>query len=218
VKQQQTTPVKGEPRRSPGRPNATTVADIDRALIRVARQFFVANGYGATSVTEIAKAAKASKGTVYARFATKADLFKAIIDEQIQRTWVGVRQYGPKPKTLQAMLRVFAEQALEDSLSSETLQINRLIISEAQRFPELADAARARADIGLLHITRAISEFAVLEGVPCAHPQVAADMFLKLTKGWYSEMFLRKDPVTSAEIKRFVQPLVKWFMATRSLW
>jgi TetR/AcrR family transcriptional regulator, mexJK operon transcriptional repressor len=218
VKKEKATPVKTEPRRSPGRPKATTAADIDRALIRVARHFFVAKGYGPTSITEIAKAANASKGTVYARFASKAHLFKAIIDEQIQRTWVGVRQYGPKPKTLQAMLKVFAEQAFNESLSPDILALNRLMISEAERFPELAEAAHERGQIGLKHITQMIREYAELENIPCRHPEVAADIYLKLTKGWYSEVLLRGRPVEAGEVKQYVQYMVKWFIATRATW
>jgi AcrR family transcriptional regulator len=213
-----TTPIKVEKRRSPGRPKATSVADIDQAVIRVARQLFIARGYGATSMSEVARAARASKGTLWARFPSKAHLFRAIIDEQIQRTRVGVRQHGPKPKTLKDMLHVYAEQAFEDSLSTETLQLNRLIVSEAPRFPELADAAFARAHLGVEQVTRHIAEYAVIEGIPCRHPEIAADMFLKLTKGWYWEMMLKSQPVTMSEIKSFVATMLKWFMDTRPTW
>jgi TetR/AcrR family transcriptional repressor of mexJK operon len=206
-----------EPRRSPGRPKATTVADIDRAVIRVARRLFGAKGYGATSMAEIARAARASKGTVYARFPTKTHLFKAIVDEQIQRTggWV---QHGPKPKTLRGLLRVYALRALEDSLTAETLQLNRLIYSETGRFPELGDAAFARGEVGLQQVSEYIQEYADLEAVPCRQPQLAADIFLSVIRGWYAQMMLRSRPVQPAEIKAYVQRMLKWFMATRSTW
>lgn len=209
---------KPEPRRPPGRPKATTVADIDRAVIRVARRFFGAKGYGATSMAEIARAARASKGTVYARFPTKAHLFKAIVDEQIQRTGGWVQQHGPKPKTLRGMLRVYAEGALEDSLSAETLQLNRLVYSEAGRFPELGDAAFSRGEVGLRQVSGYIQEYAEIEGVPCRRPRVAADIYLSTIRGWYTQMMLRSRPVKSAEIKAYVQRMLKWFMATRPAW
>jgi AcrR family transcriptional regulator len=210
--------IKLEPRRSPGRPKATSVADIDRAVIRVARQLFVTKGYGATSMNEVARAARASKGTLYARFPSKADLFKAIIDEQIRRTGGAAKAAGPRPRTLQAMLRAYAERALHDSLGAETLPLNRLIYSEAPRFPELADAAIARGEVGLRQVTRFIREYADAERIPCRRPQDAADIYLKLTRGWYSQMMLSGRPVTSTQIKAFVRHMVKWFMATRSAW
>jgi AcrR family transcriptional regulator len=112
LKTDRTPQIKVAQRRS-GRPTSASVADLDRTLIRVARQFFVAKGYGATSITEIASAARAFKGTLYARFPTKADLFRAILDEQVRQTEVELRRVGPKPKTLQAMLRIFAECAAD---------------------------------------------------------------------------------------------------------
>ncbi len=169
-------------------------------------------------MTEVAKASRASKGTVYARFPTKAHLFRAIVDEQIQRTGGEVRQYGTTPKTLRSMLRIYAEKALEDSLSAETLPLNRLMYSEAERFPELADAAFARGEIGRRQVTRYIKEYAAIEAVACRRPQLAADVFLGLTRGWYAQMMLRTRPITSAEIKTYVQLMLKWFMATRSTW
>lgn len=212
------TQIKLERRRPPGRPKAHTVADIDRAIVRVARELFVARGYGATSMAEVAKTVQASKGTVYARFASKADLFKAIIDEQILRTRGGIRHHGPKPKTLQAVLRVYAEQALTDSLSAETKQLNRLIFSEAERFPELAEAALERGNIGVHQVAAYIREYAQIEGIPCRHPEAAADWFLKLTKGWYSELMLRSTQVTATEVRTFVQQLLRFFMVGRSSW
>jgi TetR/AcrR family transcriptional repressor of mexJK operon len=217
VKTDKTTQIKVARRRS-GRPTSAKVADLDRTLIRVARQFFVAKGYGATSITEIASAARASKGTLYARFPTKADLFRAILDEQIRRTGGEMRQVGPKPKTLQAMLRIFAEQALFDSLSAETLQLNRLIVSEAERFPELAEAAFARGQVGVKQIARYIQEYAERDDIPCRHPEIAADMFLQLTRGWYNECMLRNGLVGSKEIKAWVSQMLNWFMATRKTW
>ena len=218
VKKVKAAQFKLEPRRSPGRPNSTTVADIDRAVIRVARQFFEAKGYGATSMAEVARAARASKGTVYARFPTKAHLFKAIVDEQIRRTGGWVQQHGPKAKTLRGILRVYAERALEDSLSAETLRLNRLIYSEAERFPELGDAAFARGEVGLQQVSQYIQEYAEVDQVPCRHPQLAADMFLSVIRGWYAQMMLRSRPVERAEIKSYVQRVLKWYMATRSTW
>jgi TetR/AcrR family transcriptional repressor of mexJK operon len=217
VKTEKTAQIKVASRRA-GRPSAASVADLDRTLIRVARQFFVAKGYGATSMSEIATAARASKGTLYARFPTKADVFRAILDEQIRRTSGWIQQVGPKPKTLQALLRVFAEQALSDSLSTETLQLNRLILSEAERFPELAEAAHARGRVGVKQVARHIEEYAKEDGIPCRDPVLVADVFIQMTRGWYSECMLRNDQVSPKEIKTWVTQMVNWFMGNRKTW
>src|SRR3546814_5695128 len=46
---------------------------------------FCTHGYGATSLNQIVRAAGVSKTTLYARFASKNELFRAIMHEQIER-------------------------------------------------------------------------------------------------------------------------------------
>lgn len=207
-----------EPRRARGRPKAEDLAELEGRLIRVARQRFVANGYGATSMNEVAKAARVSKGTLYARFPSKADLFRAIIDDQIQRAGGGVRHLGPKPKTLEAMLRLYAERALDDSLSDEIMQLNRLIYSEAGRFPELGEAAWVRSRTGVQQVCGLIREYAAKSGVACRDPEGAAEIFTTLLRGFYGDVMLRGRAPTVAEIKAWTRKMLKVFLAEPRNW
>jgi AcrR family transcriptional regulator len=207
-----------EPRRARGRPKAEDLAELEARLIRVARQRFLANGYGATSMNEVAKAARVSKGTLYARFPSKADLFRAIIDAQIQQTGMGVRRLGPKPKTLGAVLRTYAERAVEDSLSGEIVQLNRLIYSEAGRFPELGEAAWMRSRVGMEQVADLIREYAVKEATPCRDPDAAAEMFTTLLRGFYGDVMLRGAHPSPAEIKAWTRRMVQVFLAGRADW
>ncbi|MFF5263527.1 TetR/AcrR family transcriptional regulator [Actinomadura viridis] len=53
-------------------------------LLRVSRLLFADRGYGAVSLAEIVEAAGVTKGALYHLFASKADLFRAVL-EQVQR-------------------------------------------------------------------------------------------------------------------------------------
>lgn len=207
-----------EARRPRGRPRSEDLEELEARLVRAARQCFIANGYGATSMTEVAKAAHVSKKTLYARFPSKAELFRAILDEQIKDSGGALRLRGPKPKTLEAMLRAYAEHMLRESLFSDILQLNRLIYSEAGRFPELGDAAWARGRLGVQQVADHIRDYAALEGVPCNDPETAAEMFIDLQRGWYSSAMLRSRPVSLAEIKAWTRDMVRLFMASRPGW
>ena len=57
-----------------------------RALLDSARTLFVTQGYGPTSLDEIAAAARLTKGAVYHHFANKLALFEAVLDEVEQET------------------------------------------------------------------------------------------------------------------------------------
>src|SRR5580692_9580873 len=96
-----------ERRRPRGRPNAEQLLELQARLIRVARRAFIAHGYGATSMNQVARAARLSKTTLYTRFPSKAHLFRAIVDEQIRRVGgVGQRPiYRSSADTLESKLR-----------------------------------------------------------------------------------------------------------------
>lgn len=211
-------PVEVEARRPRGRPRTEDLEALESRLIRVARQCFIENGYGATSMAEVARGARVSKGTLYARFPSKADLFRAILDDQIRQTGGGVRPRGPRPKTLEAVLRAYAEHMLQESLYSDILQMNRLIYSEAERFPELGEAAWARGLQGVSQVAEHIRDYAAQEGVPCRDPEAAAEMFITLLRGWYSSVMLRSRPVSVVEIKAWTRRMLQVFMAGRPSW
>jgi AcrR family transcriptional regulator len=206
------------PKRARGRPNAEDLAELEARLVRVALETFLAHGYGATSMNEVARAARVSKGTLWARFPSKAALFRAIIDDQLRRSDVRFRHPGRKPRTLEAMLRAFAERTLTDSLSPEIIGLNRLLYSEAARFPELADATRERASVGVSQVAEIIRDYAEIEAVPCRDPEVAAEMFTTLLRGFYGDVMLKGDGPAPGEIRGWTQRMLKTFLAGRAYW
>jgi AcrR family transcriptional regulator len=207
-----------EPPRPRGRPRAEDREALEARLVRVARQCFITRGYGAVSMTEVAKAARVSKKTLYARFPSKADLFRAILDEQVRSTGGGVRLGRSKPRTLGAMLRLYAEHTLRESLHVEILQLNRLIYSEAERFPELGEAAWERRRVGVRQVAEHLRDYAVADGAPCRDPEGVAELFIDLLTGWYSGMMLRNRTATAAEIGAWTRQMVKVFLASRPSW
>ena len=59
-------------------------ADVRRRLLRAALSVFVERGYDRASLEQVAAAAGFTKGAVYSNFASKDELFVALMDEQIQ--------------------------------------------------------------------------------------------------------------------------------------
>jgi AcrR family transcriptional regulator len=207
-----------EPRRARGRPKADDLAELEARLIRVARHNFAAHGYGATSMNEVAKAARVSKGTLYARFPSKAALFRAIIDDEINNSSNGFPHESPVARSLESALRLYAERALAESVSGEILQLNRLIYSEAERFPELGQAAAERSRIGVQQVSQFIREYAIKDAIPCRDPEPPAELFTTLLRGFYSDAMRRGKPVSTSEIKSWLRRMLKIFLAGRAYW
>jgi AcrR family transcriptional regulator len=57
-------------------------AETRTRLLQAGRETFLEHGYHAASLAQVAARAGYTKGAVYANFATKADLFLAIVDER----------------------------------------------------------------------------------------------------------------------------------------
>lgn len=204
-------------RRSRGRPTFEDVVELENRLIRAAGECFLANGYGATSMNDIAKAGGVSKPTLYSKFDSKRELFKAIIDNQYQHAGA-VRHLTKKPPTLQAMLYIYSERVLRDTLRPEFIQLHRLLYGEAGRFPEIAEAAWSRNALGVQQLSELIKEYAVKDKIPCRNPERVAETFIALLRGWHSGMIIRSKPVSISEIKEWLRTMLKWFLASRKQW
>ncbi len=212
-------PTAAKLRRSAGRPKLEDVAVIERRLLAVALQHFLAHGYGATSLSQIIKAMGISKTTLYSRFSSKEDLFRAIMREQLQRldATTLLRPLGGRPE-LEKGLKAYANYLLETSLQGDILGINRLITSESQRFPELGIAAAEKAQPGIRQIAGFIRECAQLDGIPCRNPEAVAEAFIFMLRGWYVNVMLTNRSVSGAERRRWVDNAVHTLVSARSDW
>src|SRR5437899_11875490 len=75
-----------------------------RQIINGARAVFLAQGFDAASMGEIARAAGVSKGTLYVYFENKEQLFEAIVHEQCQTQAEGLFDLDPNDGDVEAVL------------------------------------------------------------------------------------------------------------------
>jgi AcrR family transcriptional regulator len=207
------------PRRSRGRPKLEDVAQIESLLLEVALQEFLAEGYGGTSLSKIVKAAGISKTTLYTRFSSKEDLFRAALQRQIESLAAVAALRSPKgPLDLVSGLKAYGNRTLEISLEGDLLQVNRLIYSESGRFPELGLAAAERSQLGIDDVAIFIRTCADADGVPCRDPQAMAEAFIFMLRGWYVDMLLTNQPVSVRQRQRWVDIAVHALVAGRAEW
>lgn len=183
----------------------------------VAREAFILNGYGATSINSIAKSARVSKNTLYARFPSKAAMFQTIIARQIADVHDELEPATQAPSLPEA-LRAYTDVALRTSLNKEELAINRLIMAEAYQFPELGETALGRFKVGLQSVTRIIEVFAGRDRIPCRNPRAAAEVFLYSMYGWYTLAIATNRNVTDKEYKSWIDNVIRVFVASRNEW
>jgi len=110
-------------------------------IMQAATTLFLRNGYLGTSIDEIAALAHVSKQTVYTHFADKEQLFAELIRGNMSRVDRFVQAASAElgeTNELERDLREFARQHVHAVVQPEAVQLRRLIIGEAGRFPELA--------------------------------------------------------------------------------
>jgi TetR/AcrR family transcriptional repressor of mexJK operon len=211
--------VRLHPRRPLGRPKAEDVEALEARLVSVALQAFLLNGYGATSINSIAKSARVSKNTLYARFPSKAALFRVIVARQVADVQEELRPASSEPgESLAAMLRAYVDVALRRSFSREVLEINRLIVSESYQFPELGEAAWGRFQSGVRRIAGFIEVWAERDKVSCRNAAAAAEVFLYSVYGWYTTLMISNRSVTAKERMAWIDSAVALFLASRRSW
>ena len=195
------------------------VAAMEDRLFAVALQAFVAHGYGGTSMRTIVNAAQISKTTLYSRFPSKERLFRAIMRQQIDRLSVATSlRSNDGPLGLEEGLKSYADRTLDISLKGELLEVNRLIYSEAPRFPELGVAAAERTQEGIRQVADFIRERAAVDGIPCADPEGIAEVFILMLRGWYVNVMLTKGEVPAAKRKAWIDRAVRVLVSSRREW
>jgi TetR/AcrR family transcriptional repressor of mexJK operon len=118
-----------------------TRADRTReAILAAGETLFLKHGFVGTSMDEVSEASGVSKQTVYAHLQSKEALFLAVVDRMTGRAGdeLGLRLADQAADlTVEEFLLTFAREQLDIVLSPRLMQLRRMVIGEAGRFPDL---------------------------------------------------------------------------------
>ncbi|MGE0499705.1 MAG: TetR/AcrR family transcriptional regulator [Rhizobiaceae bacterium] len=125
----------------------TRVERTRKSIVSAASDVFLRDGFLGASMDDIAATASVSKQTVYAHFQSKEELFVAVIrgmsglaGDQLQEKVADPADDVP----IERFLLDFARTQLALIMTPRLLQLRRLVIAEADRFPELGAALHER--------------------------------------------------------------------------
>jgi AcrR family transcriptional regulator len=109
------------------------------AIVTAAFDEFVARGFAATRLDDVARRAGVAKGTIYLYFADKEALFQELVRTALVPL---IEQLARPPQpggSARAMLEHFAETFVREVAGTRRGEILRLIIAEGARFPALSE-------------------------------------------------------------------------------
>lgn len=209
-------------------PDPQAIAGTDRtarqrqAIVSAAREVFLRHGYVGATMDEVAAGASVSKQTLYKQFTDKQNLFAEVILETIltdlfERLTTAADTLENASDVRQG-LRALADGYLHGLLQPEVVRLRRLVIGEADRFPDVGrawfDQGFERTLIQLGESLQRLAERGELRKLP--DPTMAANHFagLVMYQPMNQAMFTGTAPRrTKAELRRIADAAVDAFLA-----
>jgi AcrR family transcriptional regulator len=113
-------------------------ADRPDEILQAALEVFAHKGFAAARLDDIAARAGVSKGALYLYFATKEDLFRAVVEQSLAPNLAFIQAVAAQPRPFAELARNMALMlpALAERLPIAAMA--RMVIGEARNFPELA--------------------------------------------------------------------------------
>jgi TetR/AcrR family transcriptional repressor of mexJK operon len=206
-----------------GRPAGQTRSPHKRqAIVDAATRLFLQQGYQGTSMDEIAAEAAVSKQTVYKQFTDKEQLFNDIvlgITDRAEPIVETIDRLFEEIVDLDEGLGHLARTYTAAVVRPPVLRLRRLVISEADRFPDLAQAYFERAPGRALEAIAAGLQRLVDRGLlRIDDTATAAVQFAYLVLGPLIDkaLFYPRSKVSDAEILHSCTAGVRTFIAAYS--
>jgi AcrR family transcriptional regulator len=186
------------------------------AILNVAREIFLQEGYAAASMSVIAARLGGSKGTLYNYFRSKEELFAAFMSDACQGQADALFENLPsiEDDLRGALIRVGCG-FFKFLLSEPVVAIHRLVVAEAGRFPELG---RVFYETGPRSGELRLAEYlAGLMGAGLLRPCDPVGAARRLKDLYLSDLYSRRlwgvvGPLTSNEISAIVTEGVDIFL------
>tara|TARA_R110000803_G_scaffold46841_1_gene98162 strand:- start:216 stop:863 length:648 start_codon:yes stop_codon:yes gene_type:complete len=185
------------------------------AFIAAAREVFLEQGYEAASMSDIVLRAGGSLSTLYSQFGDKQGLFLAMLDERIRliTASMGVELSAHAP--VADGLRRIGQQFTSKLLEPESLEMYRLILGLARKFPEIPREFVRR---GPDRLRQALADY-LIDRVDAGEIQIedpyrAASLFLEMARAGLVNRALMDDDIrpTPKEIEASVDLVVDMFL------
>jgi AcrR family transcriptional regulator len=200
--------------------NPGTTADEEsakrRQIVAGAHAVFLAQGFDAASMNDIARAAGVSKGTLYVYFDSKEALFEAIVEQECEAQAEGIFELDPNDRDVESVLDRLGVAFVRFLCRPEKASAIRTVIAIADRMPDLGrkfyERGPARGIAQLADYLTAQVEAGVLAIDDC---ELAAAQFIETCHAMlFKPVLFNFGPAPSPQqIERVIRSAVKVFLA-----
>ena len=189
-----------------------------KRILEAAQTVFASEGYSGATMDAVATKAGLTKPTLYQYFASKEALFAAMMTARRDDMLLAFE--APKQASMVAQLYAFAWAYADTVMRPDLLSLARLIIGEAQRFPEIGQTYQAsgpdRVLAGMMDYLTAQRDAGrlVFEDAELA----AQDLWgLILSAPRTLALYQPDDPPARTEVARYLENGLRMFLRAYSV-
>lgn len=190
------------------------------AILDVAQDVFLEEGFAAGSMSTIAGRLGGSKGTLYNYFRNKDELFEAFVQRRCFWHETAIfGELGPGAGAQKTLLLI-ARTYMRVTLSDTSLRGMRLIIAEAERAPEIGRKFYESGPVrGAKRLSEMMAVWSEAGELNIGDPLEAAQFFLGLCKGrFHMQRLLNVMPeLTEAQIEAEAERSVRTFLCVHGV-
>ncbi|CAO3458186.1 TetR/AcrR family transcriptional regulator [Azospirillum largimobile] len=188
-----------------------------QAILTAARRLFIEKGFEKTTLSDIIAVAGGSRATLYEHFGDKEGLFRAIMEEDNAMILSGLAPAQADDRvTPEAGLTAFALHLVKALLNEETTGTVRILISEGDRVPDIAEAFfRIGPENAIRRLAEYLQRLSDSGTLKIEDPAVAAQAFLGMVTGnlLIRRLILPQSAPAIPDLDRYVRQAVRLFLS-----
>lgn len=197
-----------------GRPTKEQAGQITGHIVEVATKLFLESSFESISIDLIAATARISKQTFYARFASKEELYAAVIRKSVDDLLMPAAGEPDRAGPIEATLVRIGVELSRRALSPAAVALGRLVTSESHQFAQLALAYHESA-VQVRSLIADIFSHAMRDGqIRSADARFLAEQFLYAVVDGHTRSLILSGKTTrpEKELRERVTAAVRLFL------
>ena len=182
-------------------------------MLDYAVEMFLEAGFEQTTVVAIANRAGVSKRTVYEHYHDKEDLFKAAMHRALERYTLPLETLREcASDTLEQTLMAVARLRVENASTTSGVQLQRILIAQSYRFPELWTVLEKSIEPTLIFLSEQFAHPDHRDEIHVINAQRTAMAFISLVVSGPARLVSSGKALSKEEIEARIQFTVQLFL------
>ncbi|WP_262010826.1 TetR/AcrR family transcriptional regulator [Acinetobacter baumannii] len=185
----------------------------NRLIIQTVGDLFLEYGYSRVSINLIISKIGGSKRDLYAQFGDKEGLFRSVIADVCQQVLVPLKALPVEGGSIEQALTSFGRIFLSVLLSSRVIALQKLVLSEATRYPEFAKTFVQLGPVSAYNLAaELLMKRAEVGEIKVSKPKVMGALFCDMLISDLQFKIISGEIVTDSQIDERVEMAVLTFL------